>query len=279
MRPAQARSGAPVIAGVVSCPQPPLLLPGLTGRPVAEVEQLRTACRAAIADLLGGRPDAVVLIGGLAADEVDRPDEPISLRVGRQLLAEAGCAVPIRPVRIRADAPTEECLIIGRQLTAATEPGQTRPGETQLDETRPSETQLDETQLGDTQLDETRPGETQLDETQLDETPARPGPRLGLLVMADGSARRGLKAPGYLDPRAAPYDQAIERALTGGDPSGLAMLDADLAAELLVAGRAAWQVLAGATERCRFASQVHYLGDPFGVWYPVVSWQPAGLRG
>ena len=265
MRPAQARPGAPVIAGVVSCPQPPLLLPGLTGRPVAEVEQLRTACRTAITELLGRRPDSVVLIGGLAADEVDRPGEPISLRVGRQLLAEAGCAVPIRPVRIRAAAPTEECLAIGRQLTAATEPGQAQPGETQPGETQPGETQPAETQPGETQA---QPGETL----------AQLGPRLGLLVMADGSACRGLKAPGYLDPRAAPFDQAIERALTGGDPSGLAVLDADLAAELLVAGRAAWQVLAGATERRRFAAQVHYLGDPFGVWYPVVSWQPAGLR-
>ena len=212
-----------VIAGVVSCPQPPLLLPGRTGRPVAEVEQLRTACHAAIAGLLAGRPDEVVLIGGIAATDEDPPQEPVSLQVGRQLLAEAGCAIGVRPVPIRADAPTPECLATGRRLV----------------------------------------GET-----------ARAGRRIGLLVLADGSARRGLKAPGYLDPRAAAFDRTVERALAGGDPAGLAALEETMAAELLVAGRAAWQVLAGAVEGCRFAAEVHYLGDPFGVWYPVVAWQP-----
>jgi hypothetical protein len=209
----------PVIAGVVNCPQPPLLLPGRTGRPVPEVEELRAACRAAIADLLAGDPDSVVLIGGIAAAEADRPGEPVSLRIGRHLLAEAGCPAPIRPVLVRTDTPAEQCLRIGRQLVA--------------------------------------------EAAEL---------RIGLLVMADGSARRGLKAPGYLDPRAAPFDETVQRALTGGDPAGLAELDEKLAAELLVAGRAAWQVLAGATAGGCFRSQIYYVGDPFGVWYPVVRW-------
>jgi len=209
------------IAGVASCPQPPLLLPGRTGRPVAEVEQLRAACQAAVAGLLAAEPTVVALIGGIAADELDRPAGPVSLRVGRQLLAEAGCAIPVRPAPIRVDTPAEQCLATGRRLAAEA---------------------------------------------------AESGARLGLLVLADGSARRGLKAPGYLDPRAAPFDQAIERALVTGDPAGLTALDANLAAELLVAGRAAWQVLAGAVEGRRFQARTHYLGDPFGVWYPVVHW-------
>jgi hypothetical protein len=217
-----------VIAGVVSCPQPPLLLPGMTGRPVAEVEELRAGCRDAIAGLLADRLDSVVLVGGIAAAEVDQPQEPLSLRIGRLLLAEAGCAVLIQPVLIRADASVEECLATGRRLAA-------------------------------------------------DAVQAGPGSRTGLLVLADGSARRGPKAPGYLDPRAAPFDQAIEQALATGDPAGLAALDENLAAELLVAGRAPWQVLAGAVEGQRFQARTYYLGDPFGVWYPVVRWYPEGL--
>jgi len=216
----------PVITGVVSCPQPPLLLPGRTGRPVAEVEELRAACRAAVADLLASVSE-VVLVGGVAAAEVGRPAEPVSLRIGRMLLAEAGCADlartgPARTVPVRTDATTEECLAVGRKLAAQLEPASDR--------------------------------------------------RIGLLVLADGSARRGPKAPGYLDPRAAPFDQAVERSLTAGDPAGLAALDQELAAELLVAGRAAWQVLAGAAEGRRFQARTYYLGDPFGVWYPVVGW-------
>jgi len=207
-----------VIAGVVSCPQPPLLLPGRTGRPVAEVEELRGACRAAVADLLANGPDSVLLVGGVAPDEQD----PVSLAIGRLLLAEAGCSDRIRTVPVRTDATAAECLALGRQLAAEAE--------------------------------------------------SAPDRRIGLLVMADGSARRGPKAPGYLDPRAAPFDQAVQQALTDGDPAGLAGLDAELAAELLVAGRAGWQVLAGAVEGRRFQARTYYLGDPFGVWYPVVGW-------
>jgi len=219
-----------VIAGVVSCPQPPLLLPGRTGCPVPEVERLRTACLAAIGELLAAGPESVVLIGGIAAAEVDRPAEPVSVRLGRHLLDDAGCSVPIRPVAIRADAGVEECLATGRQLAA--------------------------------------------DAADAADATAAPGRRIGCLVLADGSARRGLKAPGYLDPRAAPFDASIEAALRAGDPAGLAALDAGLAAELLVAGRAAWQVLAGATEGHRFRAETYYLDDPFGVWYPVVAWRP-----
>lgn len=101
--------------------------------------------------------------------------------------------------------------------------------------------------------------------------------RTGLLVMGDGSARRSVKAPGYLDGRAAAFDASVERAFAEADPAGLAALDAGLAAELLVAGRASWQVLAGAAMGVSdggFAATVHYAADPFGVWYPVISWVP-----
>lgn len=107
------------------------------------------------------------------------------------------------------------------------------------------------------------------------------GTRTGLLVMGDGSARRSVKAPGYFDERAAAFDASVEQAFAKADPAGLAALDAALAADLLVAGRAAWQVLAGATMGFGdggFSATVHYAADPFGVWYPVVSWVPAADR-
>jgi hypothetical protein len=212
---------------MVNCPQPPLLLPGMTGCPVPEVEQLRAACLAALRELLAGRPEAVVLIGGIDVAEAARQAEPAStaepasIRIGRYLLAEVGCTVPIRLVSIRADATTEECLATGRRLAADA---------------------------------------------------SVPGSRIALLVMADGSARRGLKAPGYLDERAVPFDETITAALTAGQPAALAALEEELAAELMVGGRAAWHVLAGATAGATFAATTHYLGDPFGVFYPVVSW-------
>lgn len=99
--------------------------------------------------------------------------------------------------------------------------------------------------------------------------------RTALLVMADGSARRGLKAPGYLDLRSAPFDDEVERAVRAGDMAGLLATDPALALELMATGRAAWQVLAGALADRRPACEVRYCGVPFGVAYLVASLTPA----
>ena len=99
--------------------------------------------------------------------------------------------------------------------------------------------------------------------------------RVGLLVMADGSACRSLKAPGYLDPRAAAFDTAIEQAVRSGDLAPLRAMDQDLARKLLAAGRPGWQVLAGAMPTRAPSSEVLYEADPFGVFY-LVAWLAGG---
>jgi hypothetical protein len=105
----------------------------------------------------------------------------------------------------------------------------------------------------------------------------------GLLVMADGSARRGPAAPGHLDDRARPFDAAFLTAVREGDVAALAGLDAGLAAELWFQGRAALGVLAAmAPGRPRVS--VRYADDPFGVFYVVAlldftaASAPAGRR-
>jgi hypothetical protein len=120
---------------------------------------------------------------------------------------------------------------------------------------------------------------------------AASGDRVGLLIMADGSARRGLRAPGYLDERAAAFDAAVEAAVRHGDLEALLDIDPVLARELLAAGRAAWQVLAaavpgpppaapvagppsaGAARERPTAAEILYSDDPFGVAY-LVAWIP-----
>jgi hypothetical protein len=89
--------------------------------------------------------------------------------------------------------------------------------------------------------------------------------------MADGSARRTLKAPGYLDERSAPFDASVERAVRDGDAGSLLAIDPGLARDLMATGRPGWQVLAGALVGQRPAVQVRYAGDPFGVFYLVAS--------
>lgn len=101
---------------------------------------------------------------------------------------------------------------------------------------------------------------------------ARTG-RVALLVMGDGSACRTGKAPGYLDPRAEPFDAAVTKALASADPAALLALDPVLADELMVAGRAAWQVLAGAAT-VPMRGDILYDAAPYGVQYTVACWEP-----
>jgi hypothetical protein len=95
-----------------------------------------------------------------------------------------------------------------------------------------------------------------------------------LLAMGDGAACHGPKAPGYADPRADPYDRTVAAALRDADPHALLALDPVLSAELLVAGRAPWQALAGAARAAGGAWRGHlsYDAAPYGVGYFVATW-------
>jgi hypothetical protein len=102
------------------------------------------------------------------------------------------------------------------------------------------------------------------------------GRSTALLVMGDGSARRSLKGPGYLDERAEPFDEAVVAAFSRADPRALANIDGGLAAELLVAGVGPWKAAAHllGTDR-RWHGDVLYADAPYGVMYTVASWLPA----
>lgn len=95
--------------------------------------------------------------------------------------------------------------------------------------------------------------------------------RVGVLVMGDGSARRGERAPGHLDERAFAVDDRITLALADGDPVGLSGIPDQLAADLMMAGRAAWAVLAACVPG-RPRVEYAWSGDPFGVLYHVALW-------
>ncbi|MFI9510262.1 hypothetical protein [Nocardia sp. NPDC052566] len=100
---------------------------------------------------------------------------------------------------------------------------------------------------------------------------------VGVLVVADGAATLSLKAPGYLDPRAEAVQAGLDRALSHGDRAGLLALDPALCAELVMSGRAAYQVLAGlfAADAADPAVETLYQDAPFGVGYDVSVWRPA----
>ena len=98
--------------------------------------------------------------------------------------------------------------------------------------------------------------------------------RVAMLVMGDGSARRSAKGPGGLDPDAERFDADVEQALRTGSASALMAVDPARAERLLVAGRAPWQVLAGAADGADWRGQVLWFGAPYGVTYLVATWAP-----
>jgi hypothetical protein len=230
-----------MIASAAVCPPTPLLAPELTGRdPV--VPSLREACAAAVTRLVRAAPDVIAVVGA-ASGTATWPAE------GRLDLGAFAPALGHAP---------DPCLPLPLGL-----------GNRLLDEAGYRGPRL----LQSVSLDE--PGPACL---RLGAALARRAERTGLLVMAGGSACRSARAPGYLDPRAVPFDAALERAVRDGNPGALQALDAGLARELLVSARPAWQVLAGAVPGPVPAAEICYHDDPFGVFY-LVAWLPGGPDG
>ncbi len=102
-----------------------------------------------------------------------------------------------------------------------------------------------------------------------------------VLVLADGAATLTVAAPGYLDERAAPVQAALDTALRAGSRAGLAVLEPELCAQLVLDGRAAYQALGGlfAADPADPRVRTLYQGAPYGVGYDVSVWQPCGQEG
>ncbi len=245
-----------MIVAAALCPAPPLLIRDLTGAEQVATD-LRGACLACVAELTAAAPDVIAVVG--AADGTATWAENAALDLARYapgpvLLngqrpgeppAGSGPAGPAGSVMASAGLPS--ALGVGAWL-------------------------LDEAVAG---------GQRLLQSVGADEPPDRcarlgaelagSGERVAFLVMADGSARRGLKAPGYFDERSAGFDAQIEDAVRAGELDGLLTIDQSLARELMATGRPAWQVLAGAMAGHRVSSEIRYCDDPFGVAYLVAS--------
>ncbi|OEJ34055.1 hypothetical protein [Streptomyces subrutilus] len=234
-----------MLVAAAVCPAPPLLVPEVAAGAAAELGDARTACSDAVAVLAASRPDLLVVVG--AADQDHLGPYP------------QGARGSFRGFGVEADVHLGEGEEGPRLL-----PPSLAVGAWLLRRARWGAAPVEG--LGVAQrLDAGRCLETGR------ELAAREA-RVALLVMGDGSACRTLKAPGYLDERAAAFDAAAARALGAADAAALAALDAELAAELLAAGRAPWQVLAGAAEGAGLDGRLLYEDAPYGVGYFVAAW-------
>jgi hypothetical protein len=107
-------------------------------------------------------------------------------------------------------------------------------------------------------------------------------PSVAILAMGDGPGRRARRAPGAIDADADRYDKQVTTALSTGDAGLLADLDPRDDGDLFAAGRAAWQVLAGAAladaDLGDFTGSVRYAAAPFEVSYYVATLRLTGVR-
>jgi hypothetical protein len=231
-----------LIAAAV-CPHPPLLVPEVTGTVdpgVRELRRLRAACREAVVVLLGAAPDLLVVVGGAGQTAEYPAAAGGSLRdFGVPFTVGAGPVLPLS-------------LTIGKWLLARAVP--------------PSPPVTWQAIAF---------GAAAADCLNLGEKLAALAPRVALLVMGDGPGRRARGVPGATDPGADRYDDQVSAALAAADPGALAALDPRRDEELFVAGRAAWQVLAGAASPGAFTAEVRYAAAPFEVSYYVATWMRA----
>jgi hypothetical protein len=310
-----------MITAAALCPSPPLLAREVTGRdPV--VPELRQACAEAVRRLVRCEPDVIAVVGPAPVTARWPADRRLDLSGFAPQAAPADMPEAAgAPEAARAPEVARAFEAAGASAAAdaasAPAPDQPRPpgGHPPLPLPLGLGTRLLD-QAGYTgarALEAVGYDEPTAGCVALGEQIAASGGRVGLLIMADGSARRDPRSPGDLDERAAAFDAAVEGAVRDGDLAALLDIDPALARELLAAGRPAWQVLAGAVPAAPSpgaaprppspgavpappsagaapgppspgtaseqppAAEILYSDDPFGVAY-LVAWLPGQGR-
>ncbi len=225
------------------CPHPLLLVPaatGASGQDHTELQRLRTACHAAVATLCAVPADLIVVVGGAERTAEYAPEASGHLH-------EFGIPFAVGDPGYPAVLPLS--LTIGKWLLSESAP---RTAWWTIAADAPTGECLD-----------------------LGAKLATLAPRVALLVMGDGPGRRARAAPGAVDAAADRYDAQVTAALAAPSPGALGALDPAQDPELFVAGRAAWQVLAGAAGRGSFDAALEYAAAPFEVTYFVATWRRA----
>jgi len=235
-----------LIAAAV-CPHPPLLIPAALGAaasdPPAPLVAIADACDQAVRALLAAGPDLVAVVGG-GPDEREYPPGTAGSLAGYGVPAAIGEGEPALPLS----------LTVGRWLLGRAGIGDGQNGPELLFQA-----------VGQ----RAAPGDCR----KLGMMIAERAARVALLAMGDGTARRARDIEGAPDPQAQEYDEEIAEALAAADARWLARLDPARDGQLLVAGRAAWQVLAGAATGARLHGRLLCMCCPYGVTYLVAFWE------
>jgi hypothetical protein len=285
-----------VLVAAAVCPHPPLLIPaamgaaGLAGAGLAgagrrlggrhgagqpdgghddadaELRELRDCCATAVATLLAAGPDLLAVVGGGARSAVYDGDAAGSLR-DFGIPAAVGSGEPVLPLSLTVGAWLLDQAGEERRRAADGQPGRGYPGG--QPGTAPRRCALPCALL----LRSVAADTPSADCLRLGAELAGLAPRVALLAMGDASARKAVGVPGAADHAADRYDAEVGAALASADPARLARLDPALDDVLVIAGRAAWQVLAGAASGAALRGHLRCAVAPFDVSYLVASWE------
>ncbi|HTW05757.1 MAG TPA: hypothetical protein VMF87_36060 [Streptosporangiaceae bacterium] len=239
-----------MLVAAAVCPHPPLLIPQAMGAGGETrdgvIGEVLAACDAAVAALAAARPELTVVVG--AADKgapaaAAYDGSAAGSLAGYGVRFSTGPGDPVLPLSVtvgswlvRRSAAPPERLLL-RAVARNTPVAQC---------------------------------------LRLGAEIARQAPRVAVLAMGDGPGRRAAGAERAADPAADAYDAGLSAALAEADPARLARLAPSLDDELLVAGRAAWQVLAGAADGQRLRGHLRCAVTQYEVSYLVASWEAAG---
>lgn len=235
-----------VIISMAFLPHPPMLLPGAASGAVGDLAGLLAACDAVVDDALAGAND-VLLVGTHSGPPAVRDWPAAALGSARRYGA------PVRPGAPEGPGGFPLSLAVGSFLLGRA--GTSAP-------------------IRKISISADAPPDA-CQRAGADLLSSCAWMNAAVLVLGDGSACRSVKAPGYLDPRAAGFDAEVEDALRAGDPAALSDVSPQLAAGLLAAGRAAWHAAAAAALAAGtgWTCTSFHAEDPYGVWYPVALWQ------
>jgi hypothetical protein len=244
-----------VLVAAAVCPHPPLLVPEMMGSAGPEsadsgggIGEVLAACDGAVAGLAAARPDLIVVVGGAPAAAVYDGTAAGSLR-GYGVRYAVGAGEPVLPLSLTLGA-----WLLHRGGLLGAPGGLACPARLQAVARTAAAAEC----------------------LRLGAEIARQAPRVAVLAMGDGPARRAVGILGAADPAAESYHAEVAAALAEADPGRLARLAPSLDDELVVAGRAAWQVLAGAADGQRLRGWLRCATARYEVSYLVASWDVAG---
>ncbi|MFM9444819.1 class III extradiol dioxygenase subunit B-like domain-containing protein [Streptomyces acidiscabies] len=236
-----------MLVAAAVCPCPPLLVPEIAAGAAPELDAARAACVDALGVLAAARPDRLVVVGPATEHGCGPYPEgtPGSFRgFGADIVVRLGRGDGDGTGRLLPPSLAVGAWLLGRAG------------------------------WGDAPIEGLGVGEPFGAErcVQAGREAAGRAERVALLAMGDASACRTLKAPGYLDERAEPFDVEVGRALGKADIAALEAMDVELARQLMASGRAPWQVLAGAGKGAGLSGELLYEDAPYGVGYVVATW-------